>query len=94
VPSPPTLPGARSVGILDVPARFARLDRAEEPADYNFAHFRTKHLVQDAEGTLVRRGIAPGEIAPDWELPRAGGGTLRLSDLRGKPVLLHFGSYS
>jgi hypothetical protein len=78
----------------DVRERFAALPGKLSPTDYNFAHFRTKHLVQDAEGTLVRRGIAPGEIAPDWELPRAGGGTLRLSDLRGKPVLLHFGSYS
>ncbi|WP_163272031.1 peroxiredoxin [Chelativorans alearense] len=28
--------------------------------------------------------------APDFELPRDGGGSLRLSELRGKPVVLYF----
>ena len=32
----------------------------------------------------------PGDTAPDFELPRDGGGTLRLSDMRGKPVVLYF----
>ena len=31
-----------------------------------------------------------GTIAPDFELPRDGGGSLRLSSLRGKPVVLYF----
>lgn len=31
-----------------------------------------------------------GTEAPDFELPRDGGGTLRLSELRGKPVVLYF----
>jgi hypothetical protein len=60
--------------------------------DYNYEHFRTRHLVLDAEGTLRTHGIEPGEEAPDWEMALAGGGHLRLSDLRGHPVLLHFGS--
>lgn len=62
--------------------------------EYNFAHFQRKHLIEDSKATLEKRGIAPGELAPDWELPRAGGGHLRLSDLRGNPVVLHFGSYT
>ncbi len=33
---------------------------------------------------------AAGDQAPDFELPREGGGMLRLSDLRGKPVVLFF----
>ncbi len=62
--------------------------------DYNHKHFRTKHYLLDAQGTMTSRGIQPGETAPDFELPQVGGGSLRLSDLHGKPVLLHFGSYS
>ncbi|KXF77293.1 hypothetical protein ATN84_07805 [Paramesorhizobium deserti] len=31
-----------------------------------------------------------GDIAPDFSLPRDGGGTLSLSALRGKPVILYF----
>ena len=31
-----------------------------------------------------------GTIAPDFELPRDGGGSLRLSSLRGTPVVLYF----
>ena len=74
--------------------RFATLTKKEPAGEYNYEHFRTKHLLQDARRTIQKQGILPGEIAPDFELPRAGGGTLRLSDLRGKPVLLHFGSFT
>lgn len=35
-------------------------------------------------------GPDKGSEAPDFELPRDGGGTLRLSELRGKPVVLYF----
>jgi peroxiredoxin Q/BCP len=31
-----------------------------------------------------------GTIAPEFELPRDGGGTVRLSELRGNPVVLYF----
>ncbi len=31
-----------------------------------------------------------GDLAPDFDLPRDGGGSLRLSQLRGKPVVLYF----
>lgn len=61
---------------------------------YNFEHFRLKHLWFDAKQTAARRGLAPGTVAPDFEMPRVGGGTRRLSQLRDKPVLLHFGSFT
>src|SRR3954464_2926735 len=34
--------------------------------------------------------IEPGETAPDFELPDQDGGTFRLSELRGKTVVLYF----
>jgi thioredoxin-dependent peroxiredoxin len=34
--------------------------------------------------------IEPGQPAPDFSLPRDGGGTLSLSDFAGKPVVLYF----
>ncbi len=79
----------------DASEQFAGLSEKEPMGEYNYQHFRTKHLLQDAQRTLTKRGVLPGQMAPDFELPRAGGGgSLRLSDLRGKPVLLHFGSYT
>jgi hypothetical protein len=62
--------------------------------EYNLRHFRTRHFLEDARRTLRAEGIPPGSPAPDFELPRVGGGALRLGGLRGKPVLLHFGSLS
>lgn len=34
--------------------------------------------------------LAPGEIAPDFTLPKSGGGELTLSDLRGRAVIVYF----
>src|SRR5690606_20510924 len=34
--------------------------------------------------------LALGDIAPDFELPRDGGGTFKLPDLQGRPVVLFF----
>jgi len=38
----------------------------------------------------MHKVIAPGEPAPDFELDDANGRHVRLSDLRGKPILLAF----
>jgi hypothetical protein len=62
--------------------------------DYNFQHFRTKHLLSDMQATLEQRGVPPGALAPEFELPRVDGVAVRLSELRGRPVLLHFGSFT
>ncbi len=34
--------------------------------------------------------IAVGDKAPDFDLPTDGGGHVKLSDLRGKPVVIYF----
>lgn len=78
----------------DVAQRFDVLTESEKSDNYNFEHFKTKYLIEDAQRTVEARGIEPGKIAPDFELPQIDGESLRLSDLRGQPTILHFGSYS
>jgi len=78
----------------DTTSMFATLPEKEGLEEYNFEHFRAKHLLQDGKRTATNSGVQPGDIAPDFTLPEAGGGSVRLSDLRRKPVILHFGSYS
>lgn len=34
--------------------------------------------------------LAPGDVAPDFELPDQGGNPVRLSDLRGQKVVVYF----
>jgi hypothetical protein len=74
--------------------RFPALSQRVGPAEYNYEHFRTKHLLRDVRRTTRESGVQPGALAPDFELPVVGGNTLRLSSLRGRPVLLHFGSFT
>ena len=62
--------------------------------DYNFEHFGTRHLLHDLQGTVREQGLEPGSVAPDFQLVSVEGGSVRLSDLRGKPVLIHFGSFT
>ena len=66
------------------------IERLDPVDDLNFRHFRARHMVAE----LLRTGLPPGCEAPDFELPSTDGTRLRLSDLRGKPVLLHFVSYT
>jgi hypothetical protein len=82
------------MGTSDATRELALLNARMSADEYNFEHFRTAHLLADAWRTLAGHGAQPGAPAPDFELPRPGGGSLRLRDLRGKPVLLHFGSYT
>ncbi len=79
---------------VQVRQEFRNLDQKLSAEEYNFEHFRTKHLFSDVKRTIQKRGIQPGMLAPDFELPRIGGGSVRLSELRGKPVLLRFGSFT
>ena len=56
---------------------------------YNFADWRPtgeERAYFQAEGPKV------GQVAPDFTLPTLDGGELTLSSLRGKPVMLEFGS--
>lgn len=85
----------RSIGPRSVPGdghdRVARLiDRLDPIEDFNFRHFRMRHMVAE----LLRPGVAPGTEAPDFELVSTDGSRVRLRDLRGGPVLLHLVSYT
>ena len=42
------------------------------------------------EGEAVNRPLTPGTEAPDFALPDSSGATVRLSELRGRPVVLVF----
>ena len=78
---------------VDVQQRYAALERKQGADAYNYRHFLVTHVLADARRIITGTGIQPGEEDPDFKLSRAGGGTLRLSELRDKPVLLRFGSY-
>lgn len=83
------------MGTSKIANLYANLEDRTDINDYNFNHFRTVHLLKDIQRTIVKQGIEPGSLAPDFELPfadQAFGESLRLSELRGRPVVLHFGS--
>ena len=59
---------------------------------YNYEHFWAKHFFADLWRTARGEGVQPGTEAPDFELETTEGERVRLSELRGRPVLLHLGS--
>ncbi|HPW69065.1 MAG: redoxin domain-containing protein [Desulfomonilia bacterium] len=60
--------------------------------EYNYHHFSGKYALMDIRATMAERGIGPGCPAPDFELENTEGSLVRLSNLRGKPVVLRFSS--
>jgi hypothetical protein len=75
--------------------RSARLIARLDPVDdFNFRHFRLRHMFAELLRSARRDDVVPGMPAPDFDLETAGGGRLRLGALRGRPVLLHFVSYT
>jgi peroxiredoxin len=60
---------------------------------YNYESFSFA-LDHDGIEWWLERAPRLGEAAPDFELADLDGGSLRLSDLRGRPVVLEFGSYT
>ena len=62
--------------------------------EYNYEHFRPKHLLADLWKTLRGEGLRLGTLAPDFELKSTEGERVRLSTLRGQPVMLRFGNFT
>lgn len=62
--------------------------------EYNYEHFHPNVLSKDMKLTMRSRGPHPGDVAPDFELEDTEGRTWRLSELRGRPVVLILGSAS
>ena len=58
----------------------------------NYERFERHHQLADFTRTWRGQGLKPGEFAPDFDLEAASGRRVRLSALRGRPVVLHFGS--
>lgn len=61
--------------------------------DYNYKAFS---FAMDRPGIerLLREGPKPGASAPDFTLESLSGERVSLAELRGKPVVLEFGSYT
>jgi hypothetical protein len=70
------------------------VERLDPLDDFNFRHFRMRHMLAELLRTARSDGVPPGAEAPDFELESTRGDRLRLSDLRGQPVLLHLVSYT
>jgi len=65
---------------------------AEPP--YNYDHFTRQTVWLDGAKSIDGFGVQPGALAPEFELPDTDGNLIRLGEQRGRPVLLHFGSYT
>jgi hypothetical protein len=77
--------GRSSAGLVEV---------LDPPSNFNFRHFRMRHMAAELIRTVRCDGVLPGQQAPDFELATSEGGRLRLRDLRGQPVLVHLVSYT
>lgn len=81
----------RSPAVAPGSGRRTRLiERLDPTDDFNFSHFRMRHMAAE----LLRTGLTIGSDAPDFDLPASDGTRIRLSDLRGQPVVLHLISYT
>ena len=67
-------------------------DALEFAGTENCRHYERGHQIADFTRTWRGQGLAPGDEAPDFEMESATGERIRLSTLRGRPVVLHFGS--
>jgi hypothetical protein len=61
---------------------------------YNYDRFTPSQVVDEIRRTIGAAGLRAGTEAPDFELEQVEGAPVRLSRLRGRPVLMRFVSPS
>ena len=61
-----------------------------DSADLTIQSFPDRMVLTDYTPDEPTKPLAEGTLAPDWSLPTIAGDTVRLSDLRGKVVLVDF----
>lgn len=66
----------------------------DPPDDFNFRHFRMRHMIAELLRGAAEHVVPPGAPASDFVLEGTRGEHVGLADLRGRPVLLHFVSYT
>jgi peroxiredoxin len=88
--SSPLARGADALfGLLDPNSAAAR--PAPKKSGCGCGKSANAHGNKDLEHSRIERtGLKPGNPAPDFRLPKVGGGELRFDDYRGKRVLLVF----
>ena len=74
--------------------RAADLERDRQVREYNYEYFQTRHFLADLRRLLRGEGVRPGQEAPNFELESTTGERVRLSALRGRPVVLRFASFT
>jgi thiol-disulfide isomerase/thioredoxin len=76
--------GSALVAALLLPLYFLVLRSSADPSI-------APAVLLDTPATAGQRvGISEGSLAPDFEVSAPGGGRVRLSELRGRPVLINF----
>jgi len=66
--------------------------QTEHLLEYNYEYYESRHFLSDLARSMRKEGVLPGRESPDFELESTEGNRIRLSHLRGRPVLLHFTS--
>src|SRR5262245_5880927 len=57
---------------------------------HSVLNWKLEELEATTPNRLGRTGVKPGTPAPEFTLPKVGGGAVSLRDLAGRPVLLVF----
>jgi peroxiredoxin len=77
-----------AIGLLNTKNEFQFIDDLTERLDQNYPE--NKMIIQLRQQLDEMRALSLGQVAPDFELPTPEGNMVKLSDLRGKYVMIDF----